>query len=332
VQVLFALLLSATDASAVSAEVLEARSQVTQGDSACKKGARLVFELALPQAVAELERGLAHYAKGVLALDSFKPFAECLLQLGVARYNRGQSAQAFKAFREALGLRAGVKADKDSFSPPVLDVFNRARAEVQAQSTGGVTVVGAPAGGLVHLDGVLVGKLPISLRAIPLGVHWLVVTAPNHEPHWAKIEVGDKQGRVDVYLTPTEKNATETPDSRIDSPPAPSAPVALKAAASAPSVLPSANGHVHPALAVLPLGIAQFAEKRPLAGALFLSAEALLLATNIVTGVLFFQDRAPNGQFRHAAQSQALQVVNLSALTALALVIIGGGVDGYLHR
>ena len=85
-------------------------------------------------------------------------------------------------------------------------------------------------------------------------------------------------------------------------------------------------------LAILPLGIGQFVEHRPLAGALFLSGELLLIAANVATAVIANNDRVPQNYYSHAANDRVLQVINLSAFAGLIALIAGEGIEGYLKR
>jgi PEGA domain len=108
----------------------------------------------------------------------------------------------------------------------------------------------------------------------------------------------------------------------------------FSAALEAPRVIvvPKTQTRVHPGIAWLPLGIAQFAEGRRLAGALFLSAELALLAVNIASAVVVLNDRGPQGGYRFVERDRQLQVVNLTAFGLFVATLIGGGIDGVYHR
>jgi hypothetical protein len=109
-------------------------------------------------------------------------------------------------------------------------------------------------------------------------------------------------------------------------------PEVAAATARPPVKIGAAPTFVNPAVALLPFGVGQFVERRPGAGAALLSAETLLLAANIVTAVIVFNERLPDGTFRDAARDQALQVVNIAALGVLAATVVVGAVDGLQHR
>ncbi len=118
-----------------------------------------------------------------------------------------------------------------------------------------------------------------------------------------------------------------------------SAPIAI--VASQPATVPGQPASIsvrpttslNPVLAVLPFGVSEYLEQRPLAGSLFLSSEVLLLATNIATAVVVYNDRSPTtGTYQNGSRDRALQVVNLLAFAGLIADLVGNGVDGYLHR
>src|SRR5262249_20726111 len=101
------------------------------------------------------------------------------------------------------------------------------------------------------------------------------------------------------------------------------APVLVTTATQAP---------LNPAVALLPLGIGQFAEHRPLAGGLFLTSELLLLGANIGAYVVAQRFVTPQGTYHQAPTVNALKWVVDISLALLVADIIGGAVDGLVHR
>jgi PEGA domain len=89
---------------------------------------------------------------------------------------------------------------------------------------------------------------------------------------------------------------------------------------------------VHPAIAILPFGVGQLVEKRPVAGALFLASEVALLATNIATAAFVIRQRNADGLSPNVERDATLRIVNLTSFGLLIAMIIGGGVDGFVHR
>jgi hypothetical protein len=139
-------------------------------------------------------------------------------------------------------------------------------------------------------------------------------------------------GRVSVRFFASVGEIRETAPIGVSSPA--SAPMSsskpVELALPAPTPAP-----VHPALAILPFGIGQFAEKRYGVGAFFLTSQVLLLVLQTTTFAMAYQGRAPDGRYvdqASARRAQTLQIVNLVAVCALGADVIAGAIDGLVHR
>ncbi|MCC6808081.1 MAG: PEGA domain-containing protein [Deltaproteobacteria bacterium] len=142
-----------------------------------------------------------------------------------------------------------------------------------------------------------------------------------------------EQGRVSVrfFASVREIRVTVPSDAAL--------PATAPSSTSKPVVLalptPAAPAPVHPALAILPLGIGQFAEKRYGVATFFLASQVLLLALQTTTFAMAYQGRAPDGRYvdqASARRAQTLQIINLVAVGALGADVIAGGIDGLVHR
>jgi hypothetical protein len=89
---------------------------------------------------------------------------------------------------------------------------------------------------------------------------------------------------------------------------------------------------VSPWLAILPLGVGQFVEKRPGPAAALLSTQVALLTTNLTAYYVAQQDRQANGTYNHASRAQALQVTTDVAVGLLIVDVVAGAIDGLLRR
>jgi PEGA domain len=111
-------------------------------------------------------------------------------------------------------------------------------------------------------------------------------------------------------------------------------PSSLSTIASIRPELPITSGQrpIHPAFAILPFGAGQFLEHRYRVGAVLLSSQVLLLATNIVGYLLAQSFRVSGTQYRSPEVVRALAyTVNISFGLLLA-DLIAGGIDGFVHR
>jgi hypothetical protein len=92
---------------------------------------------------------------------------------------------------------------------------------------------------------------------------------------------------------------------------------------------------VHPAVALLPLGIGQFMERRHGWGAFFLTTQIVFLTANILSFWLVQADKVPGtnpAEFRNPQRSEALKWVSNIGFGLLIADVIAGGIDGLLHR
>jgi PEGA domain len=372
-----------------------ARLKLERAQRAMATAERLTFELELQKAVDAYREALSLLDAGAEAIEDFSVIAQCQLRLGAVLLELNRVAQAKEAFTAAATLQTKVEADPARFNPNTVAQFARAQREALQAPSGSITLTGQPEGAQVRIDGRNVGTLPLSLRGLPPGHHWVKVTDEGHFTFVTQFVLEPaRPAKLEVYLretaTPLEPlvRACTAPLTRGGAEIAAAqvratglneafvvtsrtlcqffrephlaraltfamndtaalaaarialsesrfmgSPVAVLKSAPAPNLENAAAvKRLHPALAVLPFGGAQFLQHRTLVGGLFLGAELLLLATNIATAVVVLQDRDPQGGYFTPERSAALRVVNIAAFSALLVTVIGGGIDGLLHR
>ncbi len=103
------------------------------------------------------------------------------------------------------------------------------------------------------------------------------------------------------------------------------APIALEAK-------PRPEAPLNAFVALLPLGIGQFAEHRTGPAVALLSSQVALLATNLACYYVAQNDRGPAGTYNNASRVQALQIATDAAVGVLIVDVIAGAIDGLLHR
>jgi hypothetical protein len=70
-----------------------------------------------------------------------------------------------------------------------------------AQCTRRVSVVSKPCGATIYIDGIEVGRTPMSFP-MPLGRYTLVLSAPGHQPYGQRFLVQDAPLEINVNLVP----------------------------------------------------------------------------------------------------------------------------------
>ena len=100
------------------------------------------------------------------------------------------------------------------------------------------------------------------------------------------------------------------------------------ASSEAPRLVQEAPARKWSAAYLVPLGIGQFLAGSPVRGAIFLAAEVLLGALNVVGTVLYFRELRPNGYFRDVERARAAQIMMDVGFFGLAGALVAGLLDG----
>jgi PEGA domain len=301
----------------------EASEYDLRAKEACQRGKTLALEMNIDAAIASFETGVSAYERSAAKPLSLTSMSECLLEFGAVLVTRQSKERALDAFKRARILNPSLAASPRHFNPEVVALFRRAVKELDQGGLNPLHVVSAPPGARVALDGVDMGRTPLTLSRVLTGKHWLSVELAGYERFVSQIQVGaSHRDRQDIFLRPLPVKCVEQPAL------ASSAPVRVEAASN----VASAQRRVPAGLAILPFGIGQFIEHRPVSGALWLSASVALMTANVVTASVLFAERRSDQTFDDPSRARALQAINIAAFTALLGVLGGGSIDGYLHR
>jgi hypothetical protein len=103
-------------------------------------------------------------------------------------------------------------------SPLFSQVVQQTKAAIAAGPKGVLTVQSVPSNASVMLDGVPVGKTPLSIRDVPLGTHHWRVQLPNGETAGGLVEV-EKQTQVSAQpqgQTPESKLLAAVANNKLD--------------------------------------------------------------------------------------------------------------------
>ncbi|MCC6807017.1 MAG: PEGA domain-containing protein [Deltaproteobacteria bacterium] len=129
-------------------------------------------------------------------------------------------------------------------------------------------------------------------------------------------------------------------ESALKNEPAPVATIDVPLVAPTPALATAKTGkpaatreiRVHPAVALLPLGIGQFVEERPVAGALLLVSQLLLLATNLSAYFVAQRFAVGNGTYRQPQTVEALKWVTNVSFGLVIADVLAGAIDGIVYR
>ncbi len=152
------------------------------GRQAFAEGRKAYDNLDLDHAGNDFEDAAKAFTAGLPALATPAPLVRALVFLGATRFLAGDQDAAHAAFVRALLLDPDHQPDPTIFSPPLAKAFNGARVEVAARPQAPLTVVSAPAGANVLIDGRWRGVTPLTLEKVTVGTHLLVIARRGRLP------------------------------------------------------------------------------------------------------------------------------------------------------
>lgn len=368
-------------------DVVLANQALTKARAACEAAKQAHFELKNDRATSKFDEAFAAYGRAAIVMTSYTELGDCMLHAGALWSSDDKEERALSLFRQAFVL--GAKPNPRVHNPNVVRQYQRVADELKRAAEGNLTVSGSPEGAHVWIDGTERGVLPISVRGLMPGNHWVSVIAPGHERFATQVAVtSNTTARIDAFLQASatarawqaarssplsaearvllDRFAAEHDAKRLvfvdlttgvariydgsedrvrslplGAPPERMAPVRaallepekVATSTSAPVTMVSpAPQRQHPVLALIPFGVAQLLQKRPVAGGLILSSEVLLLGLNVSTAIVIAMDRAPDGSYFNARRDQALQIVNYVSFGVLMAELVVAAIDALLHR
>ena len=147
----------------------------------------------------------------LLDREPSEPVIELLVErhllAGLVHEGRGHAARAVQSFRTVQHLAPDrQELDPGEFRPQVVTLYREARASEGEAAPLAIAV--EPAGSRVWLDGRAAGAAPLSPPDVRPGLHWVVASAPGHEPRGELVEVAVGQPAA-VRLVLAERPAAE---------------------------------------------------------------------------------------------------------------------------
>lgn len=176
-------------------------------DSELKEVKRLYDNLRFQESLTLLKQLQARLEENFARLRSQKSLLQVHLYRGMNLIALGEKDRAQGAFEDLLRYDANRQSrllNARNFPPRILKVFDIAKRSLLSKDKADLTLHGTPAGAAVYLNGALLGPLPQQISALPLGDHYLVVTADGYET-WAQrlfVDVGRNALRVELKKTP----------------------------------------------------------------------------------------------------------------------------------
>lgn len=157
-----------------------------------------------------LKRALESYKSATGALPEIGEVADAWVLLSAVQFNTGRDEEGAKSLNQALALAPDREVGLASSSPLFTRVVTDARKALKDGTKGTLLLESSPSNAPVQLDGLSLGATPLSVTAVPPGLHYWKATLPSGEVIGGVVEVaGGKQA------TAKAASASKDPEARV---------------------------------------------------------------------------------------------------------------------
>jgi hypothetical protein len=189
-----------------TSQVPPVKSDLAKARSLARAGRQAYQNLAFEDALRQLRAARDAYDRSLLALEDLTELVEVYLDLAQALIDAGLASGAEAELRNLVRLAPNLELDPAKRPPQLLDAFNKARVQVNAQPAARLKVEATPSATVI-VDGAPRGTTPVEIT-LPPGDHVLRVRRPGYKDHLERIRVSSSE-RVsrDLVLTATPAGA-----------------------------------------------------------------------------------------------------------------------------
>jgi len=178
---------------------------IANAERLLKEGKEQYDNLELDAALEALNKARDEFKKAVGREGSGQKYVETLLFIGASHILSGDSELGAEAFRAVALFDKRKSLDPKMFPPSMIEIFNRAKAEVAASPVGMVQMKSNPPAAEVYLNGVFQGITPLSLAKVPEGAHFVRVEKDGYLPWGQLVEFyATHEERVEATLRPAK--------------------------------------------------------------------------------------------------------------------------------
>lgn len=177
-----------------SEDLREARELLADGKKAYEK-------LRFDRAVKLLAEARREFILKLPALRSNRDLIDAHLYLGITYVALKETKKGQEEFRRVVYLDPKRELSARDFSPPVLEVFSKARQEVMATEPIRVKIGSEPPGANVFLNGRAIGKTPMETRLQP-GEYFLLMEKKGVSPWYKPVPLQKRTEEVHAVLEP----------------------------------------------------------------------------------------------------------------------------------
>ena len=180
-------------------ELKQARKLQQQGEQAYQ-------QLAFEKAARSFQAALGKYEQSLALLEDFEPVVDCLLMLSVCYYRTDKEKEGAKTLVKVIRLKPDLVLDPEKYPPMFRNTAEAIRKKLLLKSRGELEVMANVEDGEVFYDGRKVGKIPILLKELVPGEHFVRVEKQGLQPWADKVTViSTKRRKVLAVLGGAEK-------------------------------------------------------------------------------------------------------------------------------
>ncbi|MCB0326628.1 MAG: PEGA domain-containing protein [Bdellovibrionales bacterium] len=167
-----------------SEELKQAKEKVGQGYQFFNEGKALYQNLDLNKAAAVLNQSVKSYREGIAALRDSHYLLFSHLYLGMTLIFAGRQKDGEKIIREMVMLdteRKNRQLPIREFPPKIIQAHKKITKEVLAMPSGKLVVTSQPEGAMLSVDGMEIGRTPLSMEGVPKGMHFMSLEKEGYE-------------------------------------------------------------------------------------------------------------------------------------------------------
>jgi tetratricopeptide (TPR) repeat protein len=190
----------------VAHQVPPVKSDLAKARSLARAGRAAYQNLAFEDALRQLRAARDAYDRSLMALEDLAELVDVYLDLAQALIDAGLASGAEAELRNLVRLAPNLELDPAKRPPQLLEAFNKARVQVNAQPAARLKVEATPSATVI-VDCAPRGTTPVEIM-LPPGDHVLRVRRPGHRDHVERLRVSPSERLSrDLVLTATPAGA-----------------------------------------------------------------------------------------------------------------------------
>lgn len=158
----------------------EVEADLERAKALVKRGRERLLDLALDDASDAFLSARVILRRRMLWLDGPDLYIDALMGLAETLATSGRKDDARAAYREILSVSPNYVPDPGQVPGKFRALFDQASKNMSGTASGSITVGSEPAGAMVELDGLQIGRTPTTKEGVPDGLHSLHISLAGY--------------------------------------------------------------------------------------------------------------------------------------------------------